>query len=80
MRSEAVVAPDGEDLFEVMPGVDKVEPAPLMYGEWSENLVTDGAAASEDGFCLVREPVETGEILMDSLDECLPGQRFGGRR
>jgi hypothetical protein len=60
LRLEAVVAPNGEDLSEVMPGVDEVEPAPLVDGERAENLVTDGAAASENGLCLVRELVDTG--------------------
>ncbi len=79
LRSEAVVAADGEYLFDVMPGVDEVESAPLRDGEWAENLVGDGAAASEDGFCLIRQAVEAGEILVDSLDECVAIEWFGGR-
>ena len=72
-------AADGEYLFDVMPGVDEVESAPLRYGEWAENLMSDGSAVSEDGFCLVREAVDVGEILMDSLDEGVAAERFGGR-
>jgi hypothetical protein len=73
-----VVAPDGEYLFDVMAGMDEVEPAPLMDRERAENLVTDGAAASEDDFGLIRERVDTGEILVDSLDEFVAGERLGG--
>jgi hypothetical protein len=79
MRSEAVVAADGDYLFDVMPSVDEVESAPLGDGEWAENLVSEDSAASEDGFCLVQEAVDTGEILMGSLDECVAVEWCGGR-
>jgi hypothetical protein len=74
-----VVAADGEYLFDVMPGVDEVESAPLMDGERAENLVTDGSAAFEDGFCLVQQAIEAGEILMGNLNECVAVKWFGGR-
>lgn len=74
-----MVAADVNYLFDVMPGVNEVESAPLRNGEWAENLVSEDSAASEDGFCLVQEAVEAGEILMGNLNECVAVERFGGR-
>jgi hypothetical protein len=77
--SETVVAADGEYLFDVMPGVDEVESAPLGDGEWAENLVSEDSAASEDGFCLIRQAIEAGETLVDSLHKCGAAEWFDGR-
>jgi hypothetical protein len=73
-----VVATDGEYLFEVMPGVDEVEPAPLRYRERAKNMVTERAAAPEEGFCLVGELIEAGKLSMDGLDDLLSGEWLGG--
>lgn len=69
---------DGEDLFEVMAGVNEVEPPPLGDGEWAEDMVTERTPASKEGFCQVGKLIEAGELSMDGLDEFMAREGLGG--
>ena len=66
---------DGDDLFQVMPAVHKLEHAPLVDIKWAE----DGVACelvrwAEDGFGLAQEQVETSQVFRCGVGEVFTGE------
>jgi hypothetical protein len=55
---------DGEDLFDVMPSVNELEPAPMIDVEGAEDRVSgEPGGRAEDSFGFAAHLVEAGELF-----------------
>jgi hypothetical protein len=65
---------DGEDLFDVMPSVNELEPAPMIDVEGAEDSVAgQPGGRAEEAFGFAANMVEAGELLGDGVGKSIAG-------
>jgi hypothetical protein len=65
---------DGEDLFDVMPSVNELEPAPMIDVQGAKDRMSGEAGGrAEEAFGFAANLVEAGEMFVNCVGESIAG-------